>query len=342
MSKIERLIDVEVLQYYANAEERHEKVNMTVMGNRLPFTKKEVRESALALKEAGFLYGARGLMLTDEGRDALKAVRPPETRPAEPEALTELAPVGPPKDTRVSLSDALAAEYMVNPDQLFRVISRNIISVRAGDPAPTNEEVMLVMSICQTYGLNPFLRHIHAFRSKGKLQTPVGYDGWVHIANTNPGFKGVQYEYPDPDTMVDRFNKKCFPWVKATAYVEGRAPTVVIVFLDEWAQGDNWFAHPNHRLRLKAYTSCIREALGVALPDDIDAEHIMMADALLADKPKEATVGIMDEMKLAMTTSGFSPPDISVMPWIEPDVSSPVHPAFDTPPIPEEEGDRSE
>ncbi|RLF34615.1 MAG: hypothetical protein DRN03_06645 [Thermoplasmata archaeon] len=349
-----RSIDHEILDIYAQAQKKGKKLTMPKVCSKLPYSKVEVSERIKALRDGGFLAGGRAFQVTSTGFDALKALEAPvelvESTPVETLPTIERR--------KASLSESLASEYMVDADQLWRVISRNVIRVKSTEPAPTPEEVMLVMSTCNTYNLNPFVNHIYAFRSKGKLVTPVGYDGWVHMANSNPRFQGVKYEYPNPDQMIERFDKQCFPWIKATCYIEGRFPVEIVVFLDEWSHTDNWRDHPNHRLRMKAYTSSIREALGISLPDDIDAELIQFNDMMAGDKAKRATRDTTETLlsqmgKIPGQLSGRLSGDPGPVPlkFCEPTVSvpdmpdlpdNPEHPINQDPPLTEEPPEEGE
>ena len=355
-----KTLDLRILEICAEAQKKGKSTSMTKILKEVPHSRAEVKQRIVALRTAGFLEGTRALRATSEGLDTHRSLKESmeSAREAAQEAAqdtqlakraeTALTPV----ERRERLSEALAGEYMVDPDQLYRVIARNVITTGKTDPDPvTPEEVFIVMSLCSTYNLNPFLKHIHAFRSKGKLVTPVGYDGWVHVANTNPRFQGVAYEYPGPDQMVERYGKKVFPWIKATAYVEGRVPTVVVVFLDEFANTENWNDHPNHRLRLKAYTSAVREGLGIALPDEIDGELIIQAERNQANRGRLETQStsqsLLAEMSRAALTSagqlgtpkvkvGEPPfPEVTVPNYLA-DVSDRQHPVDQDPPIGEE------
>jgi hypothetical protein len=143
----------------------------------------------------------------------------------------------------------------------------------------------LLMLAIHKYDLDPNLRQIHAFRHRGKLQIMVGVDGWIAFANRQSGYQGVTYEYSE--TMVDtadKKGKKCWEWVKASIHSEGRVPTEVICFLDEWYQDQKgnypgpWQAMTRHRLRQKAFTQAVREHYGFSVYDDTDREKMINSD----------------------------------------------------------------
>ncbi len=272
-------IDMDVLKVYDRAAKGGLKATIPLVAERLPYTQKAVRAALQRLKDEGYLEGKRMLRLTDKGIEALPQgvaevfVEATERGLVPGHVTTAPVEAPPPK-----LSAVLAARYMVDASKLFDTIKDNIINVGRGEEPATAEEVFMVMTVCNTYNLNPFIRHIHAFRSKGKLQTPMGFDGWVHIASQRPEFLGVDYEHPPVTDMITKNGKKVFPWIKATCHIRGKVDTVVYAFADEWMEGPNWNKHPNHRLRMKAYAMAVREALGIALPDEVDAEHIVFAE----------------------------------------------------------------
>jgi len=309
-------IDLEVLQVYADASKLGVNIGVPAVCTRLPHQKKLTKVSITRMREGGFLSGSRNFKITDEGMDAINALNPPpvpvvETAPAVPVVRTG-------EQVRATLSETLAGQYLVSKEQLYRTIARNIISVGRNDPDPvTPEEVFIVMSICAQYDLNPMLKEIHAFRHKGKLQTPVGVDGWIKIANRDPNFVGVEYEFPEIKDMVKKGNKMVWPWVKATCHVKGKVPCVAYAFIDEWWTGDNWGAHPCHRLKQKAFTMVIREALGIALPDDEDAHQMMYSAQTQGAIKGNATTALLSTMtealaaeSLSPTPPGFNPPPI--------------------------------
>lgn len=179
---------------------------------------------------------------------------------------------------KLTLTEQLADKYQLSPDAFMHLMKNQFISVGRNDPPPTNAEMALLMLAINKYDLDPNLRQIHAFRHRGKLQIMVGVDGWIAFANRQPGYQGVKYEYSE--TMVDTPDgkgKKCWEWVSASIHSEGRVPTEVFCFLDEWYQPQKGYPGPwqtmtRHRLRQKALTQAIREHYGFAVYDDVDQE----------------------------------------------------------------------
>ena len=290
-------MDMEVLCLYAENEQEGVATTLKdVMA--LPYAQKSLRLSVQDLKATGYLEGTRLLKLTDSGWTAQGGKRTSIPTVSIPTAEEKVA----------TLSETLASRFLVTPEQLYKVIARNVITVGRNEAPPTPEEIFLTMTVANQYNLNPFVRELHCFRHRGKLQVMVGADGWIAIAQRHPNFKGVEYEYPDPEKMVNFKGKKAFPWIKATCHIEGRVPTVIYAFLDEWGHAsDNWADHPNHRLRLKAYTMAVREALGISLLDDTDKAIMELNTKNEASKGATATSSMLEQMKEKMTEG--TPPE---------------------------------
>lgn len=224
-----------------------------------------------------------------------------ERNAASDAAQTEVSPAQTPQvaqDKPRRLSEALGQQFLVDPQELFKVIQTNIIAVGRDEPPATKEEVFHVMTVMQAYNLNPFVRQMYAFRSKKKLVISVPMDGWVALAKRDSRFGGVSYEFAK-EFVKTAGGKMCWPWVAGTCYVAGRVPTVAYAFLEEWyVAGDqrsgpsNWDKYPCHRLKMKAYTLAVREALGIGLYDDADAEQFRLMErspAVLAASTEKAT-----------------------------------------------------
>lgn len=293
--------------YYDHKDKDYKNMNQMadVIGVQFSPFKKVVDK----LKNKGWLTGIRKITMTPEGVATYEeahrflethAAAQEESAPLDPSAAVVASnepAVHTAEPARRMLSDIVADRLNVEPAKLWKVIRDNVISYNKDrEPAPTDEEVMHVLSVMNKYELDPFVKQIHAFRHKGKLQVMVGVDGWITVANRNPNFKGVEYEFPPMDEMVTtKSGKKCWPWVKATCHVDGRVPTVAYAFLDEWYTetkwGDSaWEKHPTHRLKQKAYTTSVREGLGIALYDEADREQFMVLNRVDRTRIETATV----------------------------------------------------
>jgi len=278
-----------------------------------------LRSTISELKEMGLLIGDKKIGMTPQGAEiyhqavevlrqrAMSSAADPSAAVTQQPPTNQPAPL-PHRDDPAKLSEIVAQSFNVDPGKLWNVIKRNVIT---GENV-TDEEVMQVLSVMHKYQLDPFVKQVYAFRHRQKLQIHVAIDGWIAIANRNPNFQGVEYEFPSEMVDAPSGGRKCWPWVKAICHVRGRKPTVVYAFLEEWFVGnsDNWKERPAYRLQKKAYTMSVREGLGIALYDDMDRDVIEQDFHKIAPVTHgagriEGTVGLLDEIeRVGMETSG--------------------------------------
>src|SRR5258708_12137236 len=58
----------------------------------------------------------------------------------------------------------------------------------------TNEQLIAFLQVADRYDLNPFVREIYAFPTKGGGIVPmVPVDGWSNIVNRNPQMDGIEF-----------------------------------------------------------------------------------------------------------------------------------------------------
>jgi len=138
----------------------------------------------------------------------------------------------------------------------------------------TNEEFVAAVIVANTYRLNPLLKEIYAFPSKGGGVVPViPIDGWISMANRNKRFDGVE--------LVDNFND-AGEFVSVTAKFhlkEINNPVIVTEHLDECKrETDTWKKYPRRMLRHKAYIQGARIAFGFSgVYDEDEAARIVEA-----------------------------------------------------------------
>ena len=85
------------------------------------------------------------------------------------------------KAQTVSLVARLASKFGVEPGKLMACLMNQVFKQSDG-VAPSNEELMVLLLVCENFGLNPFNREIFAFRGKGGDVIPVvSLDGWCKI-----------------------------------------------------------------------------------------------------------------------------------------------------------------
>ncbi len=134
-----------------------------------------------------------------------------------------------------------------------------------------DEDFKACVMIANTYKLNPILKQIYAFPSKGGGIVPVvSVDGWISIVTGNRNYNDVEF--------VDiRENGKLVA-ITCKIYIKGQEqPTAVTEYLSECADNtkDTWKKWPYRMLRHKAYIQCARMAFGFSgIYDEDEAQRI--------------------------------------------------------------------
>lgn len=163
------------------------------------------------------------------------------------------------------LTDKLAAALSVSKNVMLDTIKKTVMSSRRDEPSPTNEELLLFLSMAHQYNLNPLAKQIAAFRGKGGgIQVVVTIDGWYNIVERHKAFNGVEFEYEERDGKV--FSCTCRMW-----RTDRDKPVEVTEYLDECIRPtEPWRGMPRRMLRHKAFIQCARMcfALGGMMDED--------------------------------------------------------------------------
>lgn len=171
--------------------------------------------------------------------------------------------------------NALAARFNTEPLKLLEVLRGTIIKPSKDGKAATDAEVGAFCIVADQYGLNPFLKEIHAFTSGDKGIVPiVGIDGWTKLVNRSMDFDGVTFSYADKDDGTPLS-------VTCTMQLKNREhPVVVTEYLDECKRNSPpWNQMPRRMLRHKAYMQCARLAFGLSGIYDEDEAHDIIKNA---------------------------------------------------------------
>jgi hypothetical protein len=159
----------------------------------------------------------------------------------------------------------------------------------------TDAQMMALLIVANEYKLNPFLKEIYAFPTKGGGITPmVGYDGWIRLVQSQPTYKGEELESgynsdPGKDGEPMGFYYECTMWRS-----DRDRPTKVREYYKEnYRNTDPWNQMPNRMTRNRAYIQCARMCFGFGgIYDPDEAERIanaMAIDATATPVGKPAT-----------------------------------------------------
>lgn len=161
----------------------------------------------------------------------------------------------------------------------------------------TKEQFAAFLLVAKEYKLNPILKEIYAFPSKGGIQPIVGVDGWANLINSHPAFDGMDFEdhFGESGELVSitcrMYRKDRSHPVTATEYLsECKRPT------------EPWQKWPRRMLRHKAMIQAARYAFsfaGIIDPDE--------AERVVGDLARDVTPGISGKLAAART---IAPPSL--------------------------------
>ncbi len=170
---------------------------------------------------------------------------------------------------RKTVMGELSERYSMDPGKLLETIRATCIKGNA-----TNEQVQAFLIVANRYGLDPFLKEIHAFAGQGGGIVPiVGIDGWSKIANSTGNFDGCEFSF---EGTGDDLACTC------TIYVKGRThATRLTEYLKECKRNTPpWNQYTRRMLRHKAFMQCVRVAFGLGgIHDEDEARDMMQNEA---------------------------------------------------------------
>ena len=177
---------------------------------------------------------------------------------------------------QVSLIQMMAQRYNLQADKFLATIKSTVFPHGEKDPEPTNEQVAAFLTVAKEYDLNPFIKEIYAFPSKGGGIVPiVSIDGWCSLINRQAAMDGLEF--------VDELDAEGrLAAVTCKIYRKDRThPTVVTEYMNECRrQTDPWNKWPARMLRHKAVIQCARYAFALSgIVDPDEAERISEVEA---------------------------------------------------------------
>ena len=155
-------------------------------------------------------------------------------------------------------------------------------------------DVFSFLLTCKNLHLNPMLKQIYGFESKGKVVTVISIEGWNEIANRHAQFDGFDYEFPAPQerqltynrvTYDGRYRKvtpitvtrKVSEYIICRVYRKDRShPIAVTTFFDEASTGSEpWATMPMQMLQNRAMVNAIKKAFNVNAFAEDDRSYMM-------------------------------------------------------------------
>ena len=174
---------------------------------------------------------------------------------------TALAPT-----KRVSLVQTMANEYGLDETPFLDAIRQTVMPGNA-----TTAQTAAFLQVAHSYKLNPFIKEIYVFPTKGGGIMPmISIDGWLSIANRDPRYDGYEYE----EILDEKGNLE---GGKVTIYRNDRQrPHVHREWLRECKRNtDPWNNMPRRMMENRTVAQAVRRALGISGLMDIDEAEQM-------------------------------------------------------------------
>lgn len=153
---------------------------------------------------------------------------------------------------KLSALNLMASKFSVEPDKLLGTLKATVFK------NATNEELLALVVVANTYGLNPLTKEIYAFPAKGGGIAPiVSIDGWIRMMNDHPQFDGMDLDVEFGDDGKP-FSATCAIYRK-----DRNRPTAITEYFSECYRGtEPWKQCPARMLRHKALIQAARVAFG--------------------------------------------------------------------------------
>lgn len=191
-----------------------------------------------------------------------------------------------------TVTDRTAISILANKLNISQELLVKTLKATAFKECKTDEEFAAALIVANTYGLNPILKEVYAFPTKGGGVCPiVPIDGWISLVNRRTEHDGVTLvENKDDNGEVES--------ITATFYKKTcERPTVVTEYMKECRDNTKgpWQRWPIRMLRHKAYIQGARVAYGFSGIYDLDEGQRITGKTYVGGEPQN--VGLLTDMK---------------------------------------------
>ena len=167
-------------------------------------------------------------------------------------SMSEQTQITTPKTPKASPLVMLGARLSIDPTRLLDTLKATAFS-----SARNEEEIIALVIVANTYGLNPILKELYAFPAKGGGIVPVvSVDGWSRMVNDHPQMDGLKFD-EHHDANGELVSCTCSIYRK-----DRQHPTVVTEYYEECKRGTEPWKMKHRMLRHKALKECARVAFG--------------------------------------------------------------------------------
>lgn len=172
-----------------------------------------------------------------------------------------------PAAPRASALALMASKINVEPAKLHATLKATVFK------GATDEELLALVVVANTYGLNPLLKELYAFPAKGGGIVPVvSVDGWISMVNNHSQMDGMDFEdHRDDAGKLEAIT--CIIYRK-----DRNRPIKVTEYLSECRRNTEPWKMENRMLRHKALIQCARVAFGFSgIVDEDEGEDMKAA-----------------------------------------------------------------
>ena len=181
------------------------------------------------------------------------------------------------REANLYLVETFARKYNLPPKGVVQILSDTAFRLDKEGNAPTPNQVVSLIVVCNAYNLNPFVKEIYAYKDKQDRIIPVvSVDGWLRIINEHPQLAGFRFVYsPErieegragrpyaPGARVDRMRNHAPRSHRADHRAASTSRSATSRSATTLGLGP-WQSHTNRFLRHKALIQCARYAFGFA------------------------------------------------------------------------------
>ncbi len=195
---------------------------------------------------------------------------------------TAVAHIADQKGDGRSVLVTMATRYGMEPRAFEATLRATVVPK---DTSP--EQFAAFLLVAREYSLNPILKEIYAFPTRGGgIQPIVSIDGWSNLVNSHPQCDGFDFE-DHIDSAGALVSITCRMYRK-----DRKHPIVATEYMAECRRAtDTWRQWPRRMLRHKALIQAARYAFGlsgIADPDEGARAHDPVLD-VTPDAPRRVT-----------------------------------------------------
>lgn len=226
-----------------------------------------------------------------------------------------------------------AEKYGIESDKLISILKATAFSGRfrdkdGKDREITTAEMAALLSVCERYDLNPFVREIWAIPAKGTetVLPVVSVDGWCRIVNQHPQYDGCEFHYAEKGVHLDAENRDVPEYIECVMYRKDRrvpfthreyivelyrAPEKKSKDGRDYVKGTAWNTNTMRMYQHRTFVQAARKALGyTGIFDEDEAKRVMEAveSAAPAGKP---VVAMPEALDAAVEPSADPIPELS-------------------------------